>query len=85
MSDDLIMRMAQKFYESSTSAFPEAPPWESLDASQRNDLYDGLWHALHLLKEPTDEMVQAVFVGDIDHADQVWKEMINKLLEVKNP
>lgn len=87
MNSDLIMAMAKAAYEALAGGDPPIP-WERSGEYVQSAWYDAVWQALHLLKEPTGEMVQAgAHVAHrprpLEAAEDRFVAMINQLLEVK--
>lgn len=66
----------------------EAGPFERLPQARRDDLYDAMHAALKALREPTADMVSAGAYCEQRSspraaAQDQWRAMIDKLLEVK--
>lgn len=55
--DALIWQMTRKSYEARQRYMTGGGQWGSLSQDQRDIEYDAVWHALHELLMPSDEMV----------------------------
>jgi len=86
-NEDLIMAMAEAHYRDSSDVLLRltgrtAVPWENIPEIRREAAYDSMWKALHLLKEPTDEMLLAG--THCDGTRDTWDSVINNMLKVRN-
>lgn len=67
--DDPIVRMAKAFYESMMANKATLPwgamSWETIPQVLRDEAYDAMYAALKELREPTEEMLQAVRDADV--------------------
>lgn len=86
--DALIWQMTRKHFEARQRYMAVGGQWGSLSQDQRDIEYDAMWHALHELLVPSQEMIKAGHEATALEFDlgaaytKLFAAMINKLLEV---